>query len=201
MIMLTDEIHAWGHIATIHYTHPPRSVVMQASLAGRVDFTTTGAFRGIVFFTSFIAGGVETDLMAPPIFGASQFRANDLSEVRGRLMADLCGARAVISQFNRVATMSTADSVDAAAESRMVAFHRPGNGTIAYKHIVKVFAGGRTVSEQEAIDMARSNATGFFLDVDQLEMKVTTNVEHAGRAQRVDTETGEFVVSPMLPQP
>ncbi len=143
MIMLTDEIHAWGHIATIHYTHPPRSVVMQASLAGRVDFTTTGAFRGIVFFTSFIAGGVETDLMAPPIFGASQFRANDLSEVRGRLMADLCGARAVISQFNRVATMPTADSVDAAAESRMVAFHRPGNGTIAYKHIVKVFAGGR----------------------------------------------------------
>jgi hypothetical protein len=170
--------------------------VMQASLAARVDFTTTGAFRVIVFFTSFIADGVETDLMAAPIFGAAHFQASDLTEVRGELIADLCGATAVISQFNRRATVSTADSVDAAANSRVVAFHRPVNGTIAYKHIVKVFAGGRAVSEQEAIDMARGNATRFFLDVDQLEMKVTTNVDRAARAQRVDTQTGEFVVSP-----
>src|SRR5262249_60142480 len=98
---------------------------MQASLGGRVDFTTTGAFRGIVFFTSFIAGGVETDLTAPPIFGASQFRANDVTEVRGELIADLCGARAVINQFNRLATLSTTDCVDAPVNSTLVAFHRP----------------------------------------------------------------------------
>ena len=135
----------------------------------------------LVIFTSFIADGIETDLMAPPIFGAAQFQASDLTEVRGRLIADLCGARAVISQFNRGATVSPADSVDAAANSRVVAFHNPGNGTIAYKHIVKVFAGGRAVSEQEAIDMARTNATRFFLDVDQLEMKVTTDADPRGR--------------------
>ena len=199
MILLSDEVGAWGHIATIHYTHPPRSVVMQASLSARVDFTTTGAFRATVHFTSFIAGGVETDLLAAPIFGTAQFQASHLTEVRGRLIADLCGARAVISQFNRSATVSTTDSVDAAANSRVVAFHHPGNDTIAYKHIVKVFAGGRAVSEQEAIAMARSNATLFFLDVDGLEMKVTTNVEHAALAQRVDLATGALVASPDEP--
>ena len=92
--------------------------------------------------------------------------------------------------------MPTPDSVDAAVHSRVVAFHFSGSDTIKYKHIVKVFAGGRAVSEQEAIDMARSNATLFFLDVDQLEMKVATNAEHAARAQRVDTRTGAFLVSP-----
>ena len=55
------------------------------------------------------------------------------------------------------------------------------------------------MSEQEAIDMARSNATLFFLDVDALEMKVTTDVEHAARAQRVDLATGAFVASPDEP--
>ena len=43
---------------------------MQASLSASVDFTTTGAFRATVHFTSFIAGVVETDLLAAPIFGS-----------------------------------------------------------------------------------------------------------------------------------
>ena len=42
MILLADEVFAWGHIATMHYTHPPRSVVMQASLASRVDLHDEG---------------------------------------------------------------------------------------------------------------------------------------------------------------
>jgi hypothetical protein len=155
----------------------------------------------LFFFTSFIADGVETDLMAPPIFGAAQFQASDLTEVRDELIADTCGATAVISQLNRRATVSTADPVDAAFNSRVVAFHRPVNGSIAYKHIVKVFTGGRAVSEKEAIDTARSNAVRFSLDVNQLEMKVTTNVDRAARAQSVDTKTGEFVVSPSFTQP
>lgn len=195
MILLSDEVFAWGHITTVHYTHPPRSVVMQASLSTRADFTTSGLFRATVHFTSYMAGGVETDLMAAPIFGAAQFQANNLTEVRGRLMADLCGAKAVISQFNRAATVSAGDSVDAPATSSVVAFHRPENDTIAYKHVVKVFAGGRAVSEQEAIDMARSNATRFSLDLSQLEMKVTSD-PGAARAQRIDTKTGAFIVSP-----
>jgi len=39
MILMSDELRAWGHTATTQYTHPPRSVVMQVSLAGRMDFT------------------------------------------------------------------------------------------------------------------------------------------------------------------
>ena len=54
MILMIDEVRVWGHIATTHYTHPPRSVVMQFSLAGRVDFTETPpndpVFRAVAFF-------------------------------------------------------------------------------------------------------------------------------------------------------
>jgi hypothetical protein len=201
MILMTDEMRAWGYIATTLYTHPPRSVVMQISLSGRADFTkidpSDPMLRGVGFFNSFIADGVKTDLMAAPLFGAAQFRANNLTEVSAELIAENCGASAVVTQFNRLATMPSNDSVDAALQSRTVAFLNPANGTIKYKHIVKVFAGGRTVSEQEAIDTAKSNATRFSVNIAGLEMKVTTDDENAALAQRVDTKTGAYASSPL----
>jgi DNA-binding protein len=79
-----------------------------------------------------------------------------------------------------------------------VAFILPINGTIKFKHIVKVFAGGRAVSEQEAVDVARSYAKRFSIDVTPLKMIVTTDVEHDARAQRMDVKTGEFISSRLL---
>lgn len=201
MILMTDEMRAWGYIATTLYTHAPRSVVMQISLSGRADFTQIDPgdpmLKGVAFFSSFIAGGVETDLMAAPLFGAAQFRADNLTEVSAQLIAENCGASAVITQFNRLATMPSNDSVDAAVQSRTVAFLNPANGTIKYKHIVKVFAGGRTVGEQEAVDTAKSNAARFAVNIAGLEMKITTDDANAALAQRVDTKTGAFASSPL----
>jgi hypothetical protein len=179
MILLSDEMRASGYTTTTHYTHPPRSVVMQIALSGRADFTQIApsdpVLRAFAFFTGFIAAGVETDLTVAPLYGASQFRANDLTEVRGQLLTENCGANAVVTQFNRFATMPANDSVDAAVQSRTVAFHDPVNDTIKYQHIVKVIAGGRVVSEQEAIDTARSNAALVSVDIAGLQMKITTD--------------------------
>ena len=201
MILLSDEMRASGYTTTTHYTHPPRSVVMQVGLSGRADYTQTEpgdpVLRAFAFFTSFTAAGVETDLTVAPLYGASQFRANDLTEVHAQLIAENCGANAVVTQFSRLATMPANDSVDAAVQSRTVAFLNPANGTIKYKHVVKVFAGGRTVSEQEAIDTAKSNATRFSVDIAGLEMKITTDDENAALAQRVDIKTGAFASSPL----
>ena len=200
MILMSDEIRAWGYTATTHYTHSPRSVVMQVSLSGRADFTQTEpgdpVFRGVAFFTGFTAGGVETDLMAAPLFGAAQFRADNLTEIRGQIIAENCGVNAVVTQFNRRATVPPSDSVDAAVQSRTVAFLNPVNGVIRYKHVVKVFAGGRPVSEQEAVDTARSNAGRLSLDITGLQMKITTDDEAAALAQRVDIASGTFASSP-----
>jgi hypothetical protein len=201
MILMTDEMRAWGYTATTLYTHPPRSVVMQISLSGRADFTQADPgdpmLKAVAFFSSFIAGGVETDLMAAPLYGAAQFRADNLTEVSAQLFAENCGASAVVTQFNRLATMPSNDSVDAAVHSTTVAFVNPANGTIKYKHIVKVFAGGRAVSQQEAIDTAKSNAARFAVDIAHLEMKVTIDDGNAALAQRVDTKTGTFASSPL----
>ena len=179
MILMSEELRAWDYTMTSHYTHPPRSVVMQVHLSGRADFTETTPgnpiFRGIAFFTSFIAAGVETDLMAAPHFGASQFRADNLSEVRAELIAQNCGVTAIATQFGLLATLPHGDSVDAAFQARTVTFVDPTNGTTRYQHIVKVIAGGRSVSEQEAVDTARSNARRFSLDLADLEMKITTD--------------------------
>jgi hypothetical protein len=60
-----------------------------------------------------------------------------------------------------------------------VTFVLPANGTTKYQHIVKVFAGGRSVSEQEAIDTARSNANRLAVDLTGLQMKITTDAATA----------------------
>ena len=62
--------------------------------------------------------------------------------------------------MKRLATMPSNDSVDAAVQSRTVAFLNPANGTIEYKHVVKVFAGGRTVSA--ALAQRVDTKTGAF---------------------------------------
>ena len=89
---------------------------MQVHLSGRADFTETTPgdpmFRGTAFFTSFIAAGVETDLMAAPHFGAAQFRADNLSEVRAELIAENCGVTAVATQFSVLAALPPGDSVE-----------------------------------------------------------------------------------------
>jgi hypothetical protein len=100
------------------------------------------------------------------------------------LLVDNCGASAVISQFHRAPSVAAAP--DDSAETRIVAFHRPSNDTIAYKHAVKTYAGGRSVSEREAIETARANATAFSLDLSALEMKVT--IEPAAIAAMDDAE-------------
>jgi hypothetical protein len=126
-------------------------------------------------FTGFTAGGVDTDLTAAPHYGASQFRADGVTEVRAEMIAENCGVNAVVSQFTAGATISPGDSIDAASQTRSVIFILPANGTTKYQHIVKVFAGGRSVSEQEAVDTARSNASRFGLDLTALQMKITTD--------------------------
>jgi hypothetical protein len=60
-----------------------------------------------------------------------------------------------------------------------------------------MFAGGRAVSEQEAVDTARSNAGRFFLDLTALEMKITADDDNAALAQRIDTTSGTFASSPL----
>lgn len=178
MILMSEELRAWGNIVTAHYTHPPRSVVGQIHLSGRADFTQTTPgdpmFRGVAFFTGFTAGGVDTDLTAAPHYGASQFRADSVTEVRAEMIAENCGVNAVVSEFNVLTTTSPGDSIDAASHTRTVTFVLPANGTTKYQHIVRVFAGGRAVSEQEAVDTARGNASRLAVDLTGLQMKVTT---------------------------
>lgn len=178
MILMSEELRAWGNIVTAHYTHPPRSVVGQVHLSGRADFTQTApgdpVFRGVAFFTGFTAGGVDTDLTVAPYYGASQFRADNLTEIRAEMIAENCGVNAVVSEFNVGATRSPGNSIDAASQTRTIIFVLPANGTTQYQHIVKVFVGGRSVSEQEAVDTARSNASRLAVDLTGLQMKITT---------------------------
>jgi len=71
------------------------------------------------------------------------------------------------------------------AETRVLAYHNPANGTIRYKHIVKVFAGGRAVSEQEAIRDAEANARRVHVGLTGLMLAARTD-DTLIRAQRVE---------------
>jgi hypothetical protein len=176
MLTFMDELRAWGHTETVHYTHAAQSAAMQIALSSRADFTEIDPHSRIVraaaFFMSYVHAGAEADLLAAPHFGASQFHASGFTEVRCQLIADNCGARAIVSQFNLA---PSAVALAAPELSRTVVFLRPVNGTVAYRHVVKMLAGGRRVSEQEAIEAARHNAASFAIDVSTLTMNVSSS--------------------------
>jgi hypothetical protein len=189
MIFFADEIHAWGHTATVHYTHPPRSILMQFVLSARSDFTehppSDPIFRAAAFFRSYIGNGVETDLSVAPLFSPSQFVATNVTEIKGEFIAQNCGARALATQFQIAAATAGAGGFSTQADTRVLAYHNPTNGTIQYKHIVKVFAGGRAVGEQEAIREAEANARRIHVDLSGLTLEARADATLA-TARRVE---------------
>jgi hypothetical protein len=196
MILLSEEVRAWGHVVTMHYSHEPRSVVTQAGLCSRMDFTETepgnSIVRAVAFFTDFLANGISSDLAIAPHHGASQFHAQGLTEFRAQLIADNCGSRALISQFaTTTTTTTTADAFAEPAAAHVITFHDPGNGTIAFKHIAKTFGHGRPIDEAEAVAAARGNAARFGVDLDSVEMVVAADIAAASAAQRFDVSSGK----------
>lgn len=188
MIHFADEIHAWGHTATVHYIHPPRSILMQFVLSARSDFTehppSDPIFRAAAFFRSYISNGVETDLSGAPLFSPSQFSANNVTEIKGEFIAQNCGARALATQF-QIGPASSPAAFATQADMRVLAYHHPVNRTIRYKHIVKVFSGGRPISEQEAIRDAEANARRIHVDLTGLTLAARADATLA-LAQRVE---------------
>lgn len=191
MVQMSDQVSVWGYIETVHYTHPARAVVMQVMLSARSDFTDPpGPYAAVATFTRAIDGGNRIDLLAAPLFGAATFTGSQLTEMHLRVMGVNCGVRAVVNQLGTAG--SGADAGAATFDFKRVSFHRPENGTTAYAHTVKVYAGGRAVSDDEAIDLATANAEHFGLDPTTLVMKLTTDVTRAARTQRLDLQSNEL---------
>jgi len=80
----------------------------------------------------------------------------------------------------------------------VVALYDPDTGRIAHMHIVSMFAGGRAVSEKEAVEGAQQHAAHLGHRVQDLHVKVTSNPEHAQGSHRIDPRTGELI---RLPDP
>lgn len=79
---------------------------------------------------------------------------------------------------------------------QVVALYNPDSGQIAHTHMVTVFAGGRPVPEEEAIEAAQRHAARLRHPVQALRVKLSSNPEHAQRSHRIDPETGEFIRLP-----
>jgi hypothetical protein len=188
MLLFAEQVNAWGSTTTIHFTHPPRNILMQFVLAGRMDFTEFPAsepiFRAMALFRSVVTNGAVFDMSGAPLNSPSQFSTNAVSEIRGELIADNCGARAIATQF-QVGPAPTPPIFTTDADTLVMAFHDPHNGTIALKHIVKVFAGGRAVNQAEALRDSQANAQRLNIDLSILEMKVTSDPAFA-LAERVE---------------
>jgi hypothetical protein len=107
------------------------------------------------------------------------------------LISDNGAAVAVVNQFDTTGAFTGPPTE--ATSVRMVSFHRPSNGTTAYAHTTKVYAGGRDISEQEAVDTAIAGLKRLGLDPADLVMKVTTDAASASRPHRLDLETNELV--------
>ncbi|MCI0359364.1 MAG: hypothetical protein L0211_12875 [Planctomycetaceae bacterium] len=86
--------------------------------------------------------------------------------------------------------------IEEAADFKAVAVYEPSAGKIVHMHIVKVFEGGRAVSEQEAVETAHREAKRLGHDIAKLRTKVSTDSKHATLPHRIDIKTGDFVALP-----
>jgi hypothetical protein len=188
MLLFAEQVNAWGNTTTVHFTHPPRNVMMQFVLAGRADFTeippSNPIIRAMALFRSVVTNGALFDMSGAPLNSPSLFSTNAVSEIKGELIANNCGARAIATQYQTSPTapppIFTTD-----ADTLVMAFHNPHNGVIKLKHIVKMFAGGRAVSETEALRDAQANAQRLHIDLSALQLKVTSDSAFA-LADRVE---------------
>jgi hypothetical protein len=189
MIVLTDHVHTWGCSATVHYSHAPHSVVAQATLALHLEFNSnlplSPMFRSYAFFQNAVVDGAAIVVNGPSIV------ATGLTEMQFELISDNGAAVAVVNQFDT--TGSFAGPPAAATSVRTVSFHRPSNGTTAYAHTTKVYAGGRDITKDEAVETAMHRLAALGLDPAHLIMKVTADAAHTARPQRLDLETNELV--------
>ena len=189
MILLTDHVHTWGCTATVHYSHAPQSVVAQSTLALHLEFNSNlpphPMFRSYALFRTAVAGGATVTVNGP------SFVATDVTEMHLELISDNGAAVAVVNQFDTSGAFAGPPKEPISV--RMVSFHRPSNGTTAYVHATKVYAGGRDITEAEAVQTAIAGLTALGLDPAALIMKVTTDAAHLARPQRLDLETNELV--------
>jgi hypothetical protein len=189
MIVLTDTVNTWGYSATVHYSHAPHTVIAQSTLALHMEFNANigpnPTFRSYALIRTAIVGGATVTVNGPCLVATS------VTEVHVELISDNGAAVGVVNQFDT--TGASAGPPKEPSSVRMVSFHRPSNGTTAYAHTAKVYAGGRDITEQEAIDTAIAGLRALGLDPADLVMKVTTDAARASRPQRLDLETTELV--------
>lgn len=194
VIVLTDTVQTWGHSATVHYSHAARSVVAQSALALHMEFNSNigphPIFRSYGLIRTAVVGGSVVTVNGPCLVAA------DVTEVHVELITDNGGSVAVVNQFDT--TGSHTGPPQEAVSVRKVSFHRPSNGTTAYAHTVKVYPGGRDISEQEAVATATAGLQPLGLNPADLIMKVTTDADQASRLQRLDPDTKELVDEPSM---
>ncbi|MFG1931425.1 hypothetical protein ACGFK1_12325 [Mycobacterium sp. NPDC048908] len=189
MIILTDTVNTWGYSATVHYSHAAHTVVAQSTLALHTEFNANigpnPIFRSYALLRRAVVGGATVTVNGPSLV------ATGMTEMHAELISDNGAAVAVVNQFDTTGAWNgppqRPDSV------RTVSFHRPSNGTTAYAHTTKVYAGGRDIPEQEAVDTAIAGLRALGLDPANLVMKVTTDTDRATRPQRLDLQTNELV--------
>jgi hypothetical protein len=189
MIVLTDHVTTWGYSGTVHYSHAPHTVVVQSTLALHMEFNAnlppSPQFRSYALIRTAVAGGATTTVNGPTLV------ASGLTELHLELITDNGAAVAVVNQFDTTGAFS--GPPQGPTSVRMVSFHRPSNGTTAYAHTAKVYAGGRDIPEQEAVDTAVAGLRALGLDPANLVMNVTTDAARASRPQRLDLRTNELV--------
>lgn len=189
MLVLTDTVQTWGYWATVHYSHAPRTVVTQSSLALHTEFNSnigpSPIFRSYALLQSAVVGGTTVTVNGPTLVAA------DVTEVHFELITDNGGSVAVVNQFDTSGTFTGPPQEP--VRVRKISFHRPVNGTTAYAHMVKIYPGGRDITEQEAVDSALATLRTLGMDPAGLIMKKSADPAHASRVQRLDLETNELV--------
>jgi hypothetical protein len=77
--------------------------------------------------------------------------------------------------------------------TKVVALYDPESGRIRHTHTVHIHAGGRHVSDDEAMEGARRHAKQLGHDIDRLKATMSSHAAHGHVPHRIDLASGDFV--------
>ncbi|RSL16282.1 hypothetical protein EDE15_1793 [Edaphobacter aggregans] len=201
------EVSATNFVQSLHYTFGQTSLIVTISLSAIENFAGPGFAAAYFIAVKQVGLPVEQFPTDGGIFvGPAQIRKDDLTDVFGVLWTANCGAKAVVNFFAwpRVNNISADPSTHTAqsprrervldvAQQMVVTLYEPHSGYVKHRHLVTMFAGGRVVSEEEAIETANKEALRFGHLAAELKMKVSSDYEYIRHCNRIDLNTGEFV--------
>jgi hypothetical protein len=191
-LLFAQQIKAYDEYKSFHFTFPLQtSGTFQVTLNWRYDFHDhpTPVAQAVVEFSGYKTGGGGWHYLND---FTPTLSADNVTELECLMLTFNCSASAVVNAFGTLVIPPI--SFEGLSS---VALYKADTGRVVHTREVTMFAGGRIVSEQEAVEDALSQAVRLGHALAALRAEATLDHPDAAAPYRIDFTTGELLARPL----